>query len=267
YNRMFQYLHLVQNTTASVGQEFWVPSNQYIKPQRADQVAVGYFRNFMNNQLEASVEVYYKDMNNTVEVIDHADLDFTEAIETQLVQGKGRAYGAEFLLRKPKGKLNGWISYTLARSERKAEGINNSQWYAFRFDRRHYATVVATYDYNDRWSFGANFIFASGEAVTVPVGYYEVNNKRVPLYSDRNAFRMAPYHRMDVSATLYRKKVAGKTYKNESSWVFSIYNVYARKNWFSLGFQTETQNGQPVNVAIKSYLFQIVPSVTYNFKF
>lgn len=264
YNRMFQYMHLVQNTTASTGQEFWVPSNPYIKPQRADQVAVGYFRNFMDNQLEASAEVYYKDMQNTVEVIDNADLDFTEPIESQLVQGQGRAYGIEFLLRKTKGRLSGWLSYTLSRSQRKAEGINNGEWYAFRYDRRHYATAVVTYDVNERVSIGTNFIFASGEAVTVPIGFYEINGKTVPHYSDRNSFRLANYHRMDLSVTLYRKKKPGKHYKNESNWVFSIYNVYARKNWFTLAFRPD-ENEE--NSVFRTYLFRIVPSVTYNFKF
>lgn len=264
YNRMYQYMHLVQNTTSSTGQEFWIPSNQYIKPQVADQVAVGYFRNFKNNAIEFSAEVYYKDMQNTVEVIDNADLTFTEPIESQLVQGQGRAYGLELLLRKPKGRLNGWISYTLSRSQRKAEGINNGDWYAFRFDRRHYGTAVIIYDASDRVSIGTNFIFASGEAVTVPIGYYDVNGQSIPLYSDRNSFRMANYHRMDLSVTLYRKKKPGKRYKNESNWVFSIYNVYARKNWFALDFRVDEEGDRG---AFRTYLFRIVPSVTYNFKF
>jgi hypothetical protein len=264
YNRMFQYLHLVQNTTASTGQEFWVPSNPYLKPQRADQVAVGYFHNFMDNQLEASAEVYYKDMANTVEVIDNAVLDFTEPIESQLVQGKGRSYGLELLLRKNKGKLNGWVSYTLSRSQRKADGINNGQWYAFKYDRRHYATAVVIYDFSERISVGANFVYSSGQAVTVPVGFYEVNGKQVAQYSDRNGYRMAAYHRMDLSLTLNRKKKPGKVYKNESNWVFSIYNVYGRKNWYSLDFRAD-ENGQ--NSVYRTYLFRMVPSVTYNFKF
>lgn len=264
FNRMFQYMHLVQNTTASTGQEFWIPSNQYIKPQRADQVAVGYFRNFKNNIWEFSAEVYYKDMQNTVEVIDNADLDFTEPIESQLVQGQGRAYGLELLLRKPKGKLNGWVSYTLSRSQRKADGINNNEWYAFRFDRRHYGTAVVVYDASDRVSIGANFIYATGEAVTVPIGFYNVNGESIAQYSDRNSFRMADYHRLDLSLTLYRKKRPGKKYKNESSWVFSVYNVYARKNWFSLDFREDEEGNRS---AFRTYLFRIVPSVTYNFKF
>ncbi len=264
YNRMYQYMHLVQNTTASTGQEFWIPSNPHIKPQFADQVAVGYFRNFLDNQLEASAEVYYKQMQNTVEVIDNADLDFTEPIESQLVQGQGRAYGIEFLLRKPKGRLNGWLSYTLSRSQRRADGINNNEWYSFRFDRRHYATAVVVYDASDRVSIGANFVYASGEAVTVPIGFYEIDGKSVAQYSDRNSFRMADYHRMDLSLTLYRKKRPGKRYKNESNWVFSIYNVYARKNWFSLDFREDEDGNRST---FRTYLFRIVPSVTYNFKF
>jgi len=265
YNRMTQYLHLIQNIAASTGQEFWTPSTPAIKPQIADQVAVGYFRNFFDNQVEGSVEVYYKHMSNTVELIDNAAIDFTENIESQLVAGKGRAYGAEFFLRKTKGKTTGWIAYTLAKSERKADNINRNEWYNFRFDRRHYLTVVASHDLNKRINVSGSFILATGDAYTAPVGQYTLNGTVIPLYSDRNALRIPAYHRLDLSATLYRKKVEGKTYKNESSWVFSIYNVYGRRNFYTLDFRVDENTGQ--NAAYKTYLFRMVPSVTYNFKF
>ena len=265
YNRMTQYLHLIQNIAASTGQEFWTPSTPSIKPQIADQVAVGYFRNFFDNQVEGSVEVYYKHMSNTVELIDNAAIDFTENIESQLVAGKGRAYGAEFFLRKTKGKTTGWIAYTLAKSERKADNINRNEWYNFRFDRRHYLTVVASHDLNKRINVSGSFILATGDAYTAPVGQYTLNGTVIPLYSDRNALRIPAYHRLDLSATLYRKKVEGKTYKNESSWVFSIYNVYGRRNFYTLDFRVDENTGQ--NAAYKTYLFRMVPSVTYNFKF
>jgi len=265
YNRMTQYLHLIQNIAASTGQEFWTPSTPSIKPQIADQVAVGYFRNFFDNQVEGSVEVYYKNMQNTVELIDNAAIDFTENIESQLVAGRGRAYGAEFFLRKTKGKTTGWIAYTLAKSERKADNINRNEWYNFRFDRRHYLTVVASHDLNKRLNVSGSFIFATGDAYTAPVGQYTLNGTVIPLYSDRNALRIPAYHRLDLSATLYRKQVEGKTYKNESSWVFSIYNVYGRRNFYTLDFRVDENTGQ--NAAYKTYLFRMVPSVTYNFKF
>ncbi len=265
YNRMAQYLHLIQNIAASTGQEFWTPSTPSIKPQIADQVAIGYFRNFFDNQVEGSVEVYYKNMSNTVELIDNATIDFTENIESQLVAGRGRAYGAEFFLRKTKGKTTGWVAYTLAKSERRADNINRGEWYNFRFDRRHYLTVVASHDLNQRINVSGSFIFATGDAYTAPVGQYTLNGQVIPLYSDRNALRIPAYHRMDLSMTLYRKKVEGKTYKNESSWVFSIYNVYGRRNFYTLDFRVDENTGQ--NAAYKTYLFRVVPSVTYNFKF
>ncbi|MDX5319716.1 MAG: TonB-dependent receptor, partial [Bacteroidota bacterium] len=194
YNRMAQYLHLIQNIAASTGQEFWTPSTPSIRPQIADQVAVGYFRNFLDNSLEASVEVYYKNMSNTVELIDNADIDFTENIESQLVAGRGRAYGAEFYVRKTKGATTGWIAYTLARSERKADNINRNEWYNFRYDRRHYLTVVASHDFNKKFNVSGSFIFATGDAYTAPVGQYTLNGNVLPLYSDRNALRIPAYH-------------------------------------------------------------------------
>ena len=265
YNRMFQYLHLIQNIAASTGQEFWTPSTPSIKPQVADQVALGYFRNFMNNTIEASAEVYYKYMGNTLELIDNADINFNEAIESQLVAGKGRAYGLELFVRKNKGRTTGWIGYTLARSERKADNINRNEWYNFRYDRRHYLTVVGSYELNDRINIAGSFIFATGDAYTAPVGQYTLNGSVIPLYSDRNALRIPAYHRLDLSLTLKRKKVEGKTYKNDDSWVFSIYNVYGRKNYYTLDFRVDEETGQ--TAAYKTYLFRMVPSVTYNFKF
>ncbi|TNE78490.1 MAG: TonB-dependent receptor [Bacteroidetes bacterium] len=265
YNRMYQYLHLIQNIAASTGQEFWTPSTPYIKPQLADQVAVGYFRNFMKNTLEFSAEVYYKYMQNTVELIDNADINFNEAVESQLVAGQGRAYGLELFLRKSKGRTTGWIAYTIAKSDRKADNINRNEWYPFRFDRRHYATVVLSHDLNKRVNFSGSFIFATGDAYTAPVGQYQLNGVTVPLYSDRNALRIPAYHRMDVSMTLYGKKKEGKRWLKESSWVFSIYNVYGRKNYYTLNFRTDENTGE--NAAYKTYLFRMVPSVTYNFKF
>jgi hypothetical protein len=265
YNRMFQYLHLIQNIAASTGQEFWTPSTNYIKPQQSDQVAVGYFRNFMNNALETSVEVYYKSMKNTVELIDNAAIDFTENIESQLVEGLGRAYGMELLIRKTTGKTTGWIGYTLSKSERKADNINNNSWYNFRYDRRHYTTVVVSHDFSERINFSGSFIFATGDAYTAPVARYDINGKTVAFYSERNSLRIPAYHRLDLSMTLNRRKTEGKAHKNESSWVFSIYNVYGRKNYYSLDFRPDPDTGD--NAAYKTYLFRMVPSVTYNFKF
>jgi hypothetical protein len=265
YNRMYQYMHLIQNIVASTGQEFWTPSTPNIKPQRADQVAIGYFRNFLNDQLEASVETYYKGMNNTVELIDNANIDFNEAIESQIVAGVGRSYGAEFLVRKDKGRFTGWVSYTLSKSERKADNINNNQWYDFRFDRRHYFTLVASYDFTERLNVSSSFIYSTGNAYTAPIAQYELEGKRVALYSERNANRIPEYHRMDLSLTYKTRQKPNARLKNEGSWVLSIFNLYGRKNVYTLEFRQNPDTGE--TAAYMTYLTRVVPSITYNFKF
>lgn len=265
YNRMFQYMHLIQTTGASIGQEFWTPTDAYIKPQMADQVSLGYFKNLNNNTIELSAEVYYKWMNNTVELIDNADVEFNEAIESQVVSGVGRSYGLELFARKQRGRTTGWISYTLSKSERKAEGVNGGEWYNFRFDRRNYLTFVVSHDFSKRVNMSANFIYATGDTYTPATGFFEFEGERVTQYGKRNSARVPAYHRMDVSLTLGRKIKPGKVYKNESNWVFSIYNVYGQKNPYSISFKQNEDTGK--NEAVKVYLFQFVPSVTYNFKF
>lgn len=263
YNRMFQYMHLIQNIVAVTGQEFWIPSDNYVKPQIADQVAAGYFRNIAQNTIEASVEVYYKQMSNTPQLRDGAEIDFNDAIERELVNGQGRAYGAELFIRKPKGRLTGWISYTLAKSERQADNINNGEWYPFRYDRRNYLTLVMSYDITQRIGISANFIYATGEAFTLASQRYSILGSQGTFYGSRNAGRFPDYHRLDLSLTINRKKKPGKVYKNESNWVISVYNAYGRKNTYTLS--TDVENGVPV--IYQWYLFTYVPSVTYNFKF
>lgn len=272
FNRMFQYMHLIQNVTASTGQEFWTPSDQYIKPQMADQYAVGYFRNFRENQYEFSAEVYYKDMKNTVEIRDGADIQFNEAIEAQVVAGQGRAYGLELFLRKQRGKLNGWLSYTLAKSERRADNINNGEWYSFRFDRTNYFTAVLNYEFTSRISAGAGFVYATGEAFTLAAGKTSFFGEQQPsvIYGARNSSRFPAYHRLDLSVTILQKKKEAKPlwlFKKrayEGSWVFSLYNAYGRKNAYTLSYDVD-KAGTPI--VQKWYLFTFVPAVTYNFKF
>jgi hypothetical protein len=265
YNRMFQFMHLVQPTNATTGQEFWIPSDNYIKPQIADQVAVGYFRNVKQNTIELSAEVYYKAMQNTVELIDNADVQFREDIETQIVAGEGRAYGLELFARKKTGKTTGWISYALSKSERRADGVNNNEWYNFRFDRRNYVTVVLSHELSKRVTVSGNFIYATGDTYTPALAYFQFEGGNQVFYGARNSARLPAYHRMDVSLILGRKQIPGKVYKNESNWVFSIYNVYGRKNAYSISFRQNPDTG--VNEAVKTYLFTFVPSITYNFKF
>jgi hypothetical protein len=259
-------MHLIQNVTASTGQEFWTPTDRYIKPQSADQFALGYFKNTGDNSIELSAEVYYKWMNNTVELRNGADIQFNEAIESQVVAGVGRAYGIELFARKQNGQTTGWVSYALSKSERKANYINGGDWYNFRFDRRHYLTVVVNHELSKRISLGANFVYATGEAYTEASQRYQILGSSQPsiYYGERNGARLPDYHRMDVSVTINRKKKPNVVYKNESNLVVSIYNVYGRKNAYTLSYENDL-SGNPI--IQKWYLFTFVPSITYNFKF
>lgn len=266
YNRMVQNLHLISNTAASVPFDVWQPTTNNIKPEIADQVSVGYFRNFgKNSGVETSVETYYKKFQNQVDYIDGANLLLNEFLEADLLTGIGRAYGLEVYVKKSTGKLTGWVSYTLSRSERKVVGINNNDWYANRFDRKHNLAVVAQYKLNNRLEFAANFIFSSGTPTTFYTGQYKVQGYTVPDAGSnaRNNVRNPNYHRLDLSLTYYRKK----TPKKESYWVFSTYNTYNRRNPFSIYFATNYKD-MPANAAIRySVIGSIVPAVSYNFKF
>lgn len=265
YNRMYQYMHLIQNITASTGQEFWTPSDKYIKPQMSDQVAIGYFKNFKDNLIEFSAETYYKKMKNTVELRDGADLLFNEAIESQVASGQGRAYGLELFVRKQTGKTTGWLGYTLSKSERQADNVNRGEWYAFRFDRRNYLTFVISHELTPRISVSGNFVYATGEAFTIASQRYSLFGAETPAiyYASRNSARLPDYHRADVSMTIKRKMKPGKVYKNHSEWVFAVYNVYGRKNAYTLDYSMENN----VPIIYKYYLFTFVPAITYNFKF
>lgn len=271
YNRLYQYLHLISNTTAPTPTDIWTPSGPFIKPQEADQYALGYFRNFKNNAYEASVEVFYKNMNNLVDYVDGADLVTNNNIETELLRGRGRSYGAEFFVRKNTGRLTGWISYTLSRAERQIKGltaedpgINNGRYYAANFDKPHNLAIVASYKLSERWSLSSNFALATGIPATFPTGKYEFAGMIVPHFAERNTNRLPAYHRLDISATLKGKK---KRWKNGGhEWVFGVYNVYNRANATSIYFNDNPE--KPGNVrALQSYLLGILPSVTYNFKF
>lgn len=268
YNRMAQYIHLVSNTAASTPLDVWTPSTNNIRPQLADQVAVGYFRNFKDNMFETSVEVYYKAMQNQLDYIDNADLLLNRFIEGDLVQGIGRAYGAEFFVRKTKGQLTGWISYTLANSERKVEGINNNTWFPNRFDRRHNGNISLAYDWSKYWQFSANFIFQTGTPVTFPTGRYEVQGLIIPHNVDnsRNNVRIAPYHRLDLSVTKYNKKKKPEQ-RWESYWVFSVYNAYNRRNPFAIYFRQNPENPVITEAIRFSVVGSFVPAISYNFKY
>lgn len=266
YNRMVQNLHLISNTAASVPFDVWTPSTNNIKPEIADQLTIGYFKNFTKgkNDFEASVEAYHKSLQNQVDYIDGANLLLNRYLEGELLSGKGRAYGLELYLKKNTGKLTGWISYTLSRSERKVAEISNGNWYPNRFDRLHNLYVVLQYKLNDKWDLAANFVFSSGTPTTFYSGQYNVQGYTIPDAGNntRNNVRNPNYHRLDISATYNIKKK-----KNwESSWVFSVYNAYNRRNPFSIYFSTNYANlGQ--NKAIQfSVIGGFIPAISYNFK-
>ncbi|MCB0455944.1 MAG: TonB-dependent receptor, partial [Aequorivita sp.] len=268
YNRMTQYIHLISNTTSPTPFDIYAPSGKYIEPQLADQVALGYFRNFENYSLE--VETFYKKVKNRLDYVDDADLIANDAVEQILLNGEARAYGLEMLFRKNTGKFQGWIAYTLSKSEQRTRGrtpvesgINNGQWYNSPWDKTHDISITGQYELTNKWSFGANFIFQTGIPTTYPEGQYEYNGVIVPVYEARNSSRLSSYNRLDLSATWTPKPDSNKRWKGE--WVFSIYNAYNRKNAASISFRENTDINQ--NEAVRLSIFGIIPSVTYNFKF
>jgi hypothetical protein len=262
YNRNTQNLHQLTNTTSTLPTDAWVLSSNNIQPQIADQGAIGYYRNFNDDKYEFSVEFYYKDMQNQIDYKNTADLQANENVEAELVYGKGKAYGLELYLKKRVGRLNGWISYTLSRSKRKFDEINNGQWFAARQDRIHDVAIVGMYQLSKRWSISGTFIYNTGNAVTFPSGKYSIGGKSTWYYTERNGYRMPDYHRLDLGATLESKP--GSRFK--SSWTFGIYNAYNRKNAYIIDFR-ENENNPNVTEAYKVALFGIIPSVTWNFKF
>ena len=260
YNQ--QYLHLLSNSTISTPNDLWVPSSNNVKPQQAQQYSIGYFRNLHDNDFEFSVETYYKNLYNQIDYRTGADLTFNPNVEQQLIYGTGKAYGAEFFLRKKTGKLTGWVSYTLSRTLRNFDDIYNGATFPARQDRIHTISVVGIYELNKKWSFSATFVYYTGNAVTFPSGKYEVNGILLDYYTERNGYRMPAYHRLDISATCITKK----TDKFESNLNFSIFNVYAHENAYFIYFQKDPNNANNTQ-AVQVSLFKFVPSITYNFKF
>ncbi len=268
YNRTTQYLHLLSNTAASSPLDVWTLSSKNIKPQLADQVALGWFQNFGDNALEFSVETYYKDLKNQIDYVRRSDLLLNQFLEGDLLTGRGRAYGAEFYLKKSKGRLTGWVSYTLARTERLVDGINNNGWFPARFDKTHNLTAVALYDLGRKWSVSSNFAFATGTPATYPTNRFEWNGIALPEngLDSRNGSRIPAYHRLDLSAT---KRIDHGPFSRRGSaeWVFSIYNAYGRRNPFSV-FVRQNENDPRLTEAVRYSVFgTILPAVTYNFKF
>lgn len=262
YNRMTQYLHLLSNSTAGSPTDVWMPSSNNLKPLYVDHVSAGFFRNFFNNSIETSVEVYYKNMINSSDYEDGADIIFNKHVESQILIGKGRSYGIELYVKKKYGNLSGWISYTLARTENKIDGINNFSWYPMKYDKTNDLSVIVIYKVGHRLTMSGIWTYATGNAVTFPSGKYIIDNNPVPWYTERNGYRMPAYHRMDFSLTLDGKN--RKKYK--SSWEFSVYNLYNRYNAYIISFR-ESKTLPGSTEAVKLSLFGIVPSISYNFKF
>lgn len=262
YARNTQNLHLMSNSTGGSPTDAWIGNSYNIKPEVADQVSAGFSKNLKDNAYELNTEVYYKTMQNQIDYRDGADINTVPDTESELLFGKGRAYGLEILLKKKKGKLTGWIGYTLSKTERQINGINNGQWYNAKQDRTHDLSIVGVYELSKRWTLSGTFIYSTGNAVTFPTGKYILNDMVVYQYANRNADRMAATHRLDFSATY--EKPSKKRY--QSSWSFGLYNVYGRQNPFSITFKENKTNPQKID-AVQTSLFRWVPSVTYNFKF
>ncbi len=262
YNRMAQYMHMLSNSTSGQPTDTWMPSTSNIKPTTVNQYSLGYFRNFKDNQFEFSIESYYKSMNDITDYKDGTEVMLNEDIESYILQGMGRSYGAEFYLKKKYGKLTGWLSYTLSKTENQIDGINYGQWYDSPYDKTHDISIVASYQISKRVSLSTNWVYYTGNAVTFPSGKYEFDGKQIPYYTERNGYRMPDYHRLDLNLHLDGK---GKK-RFSSSWDFSIYNVYNQMNAYSINFR-ESSTEPGTTEAVKLSLFGIVPSITWNFKF
>ncbi len=273
YNRMTQYLQLVSNTTAVTPVDVYTLASKNIKPQIADQLALGYFRNFgPDRDYEFSIEGFYKLFQNQTDYVPGADLLINDKLEADLLFGDGRAYGLEFYLKKNTGKFTGWISYTLSRTERQVTGLNGGDWYPSRFDKTHNLSVVAMYDLNEKWSFGSNVQYSTGVPLTFPSSRFSQQGIIVPSVDDNkiNNYRVPYYFRIDLSATWQlHKRIEGQGFwKNyESNLVFSLYNVLGRRNPFGIYFQADPQNTQKTQAVQFSVFGSIIPGVTYNFNF
>jgi hypothetical protein len=265
YNRMAQNLHLISNTNSPTPLDIWLPSNKYIKPLIANQVGLGYFRNFSDNMFETSAEVYYKKMKNVIDYIDGAELFLKEDLETELLMGSGYAYGLELYAKKQQGRLTGWLSYTLSKSMREIPGINNGNPYPSSYDRTHNVSVVASYELTKYWNLSSTWIFATGNPTSYPIAKYDIQGNTLYYYADRNSNRIPDYHRLDVSMNYDFKKNDRRRYKQSLN--FSIYNVYARRNAYSVTFRQNEENPHISEAVRMSIIGSMIPAITYNFNF
>jgi len=277
YARTYQYLHLLSNSTSSTPTDVWLPSSNNIKPELADQVALGYFRNFKRNKYEFSAEIYYKKIQNAIDYRVGAEVQFNPMVEGDLLYGDGRAYGLELLFKKRRGRFTGWVSYTLARTEKRFKEIDGGKYFPTRQDRTHDISLVGMYDITEQLSVAATWVYYTGNAVTFPSGKYFIDGNLVSLYTERNGYRMPDYHRLDIGVTykvkdykIRENKITGEKEKIKrkvhSSWNFSIYNAYGRENAYSISFRQKEDDPRQVE-AVQLALFKFVPSITWNFQF
>ena len=270
YNRMSQYLHLLSNTSSPTPLDVWTPSGKYVKPQLLDQIAIGYFKSFKDDEFSLEVESFYKTIQNRIDYTDGANLIANNAIEQVILNGEARAYGLEVLIRKNEGKFTGWLAYTLSKSEQRTPGrtaietgINNGEWYNTPFDKTHDISLTSSYELNKKWSFSSNFLFQTGQPATFPNGQYQYNGIVIPSFESRNSSRLPSYHRLDLSVNYNPKPNSTKKFKGQ--WVFGVYNIYNRRNAASISFRENRMSG--TNEAARLAIFGIVPSFSYNFKF
>jgi hypothetical protein len=270
YTSMNQFLHLIPNSTAGLPTDIWIPSSNKTKPQSSTQYALGYFRNFKDDAIETSVEVYYKKMGNQVLFGEGKQLKINANLDSLIVYGKGESYGAEFFVKKNMGKLTGWVSYTLSKTTQKFNALNFGKEFPFKYDRRHNLSVTASYQLTKRWMLSSVFVFSTGSAFTVPTGRISTLNSgtifegNYYVYDGRNNYRLAPYHRLDLSAA---NKKTGRLFKKpyEREWVFGIYNAYSRQNPYFVYFEIDALTSKPTAKQVS--LLPIIPSVSFNFKF
>ena len=277
YARTYQFLHLVSNSTSSTPTDIWLPSSNNVKPEIADQVAIGYFRNLKKNTYEFSSEIYYKEVQNAIDYRVGAEVNFNPYVEGDLIFGSARAYGLELMLKKRIGRLTGWLSYTLSRVEKKFDEINDNSFYPARQDRTHDFSIVGMFDITENINIAATWVYYTGSAVTFPSGKYMIDGMVVNYYTERNGYRMPDYHRLDFGinwkAKQYITKLDIRTGKKvkikkrlQSSWNFSLYNAYGRQNAYSISFQVSEDDPNKTE-AVQLSLFRWIPSITYNFKF
>ncbi len=270
YTQMNQFLHLIPNSTAGLPTDIWLPTSTKTKPQFARQFALGYFRNFKDNAIETSVEVYYKKMNNQVLFGEGKQLRINVNLDSLLVYGKGESYGAEFFVKKNTGKLTGWISYTLSKTTQQFNDLNYGKTFPFKYDRRHVLSIAASYQFTKTWTFSTVFVYSSGVAFTLPTGRISTLNSATIfegnyyVYDARNNFRMNPYHRLDLSFSNKKTvKIFKKKYERE--WAFGVYNAYSRQNPYFIYFKVDALTNKPTAKQVS--LLPIIPSISFNFKF